>query len=71
MANAENGKHKVLGGRKRSEDGKINEDGKTEGLEMKEVRNNKVENVQNETDMPTGKENETESMIGCTGGYPH
>ena len=28
MANAENGKHKVLEGRKRNEDGKINEDGK-------------------------------------------
>ena len=36
--NAENGKHKVLEGRKRSEDGKINGDGKTEELEMKEVR---------------------------------
>ena len=33
-----NGKHKVLEGRKRSEDGKINGDGKTEELEMKEVR---------------------------------
>ena len=44
---------------------------KTEELEMKEVRNNKVGNVQNETDTQTEKENETESMIGCTGGYPH
>ena len=38
MANAENGKHKALEGRKRNEDGKINGDGKTEELEMKEVR---------------------------------
>ena len=36
--NAENGKHKVLEARKRSEDGKINGDGKTEELEVKEVR---------------------------------
>ena len=33
-----NGKHKVLEGGKRSEDGKINGDRKTEEFEMKEVR---------------------------------
>ena len=32
--NAENGKHKVLEGRKQSEDGKINGDGKTEEVEI-------------------------------------
>ena len=62
---------RYLEGRKRSEDGKINGDKKAEELEMKEVKNNKVGNVQNETDTQTEKEDETESTIGCTGGYPH
>ena len=61
----------VLEGRKRNEDGKINGDGKRKSYKWKKSENNKVENVQNETDTQTEKENETESMIGCTGGYPH
>ena len=55
----------------RNEDGKINGDGKTKELEMKKSENNKVGNVQNKTDTQTEKEDETESMIGCTDGYPH
>ena len=67
-----NGKHKVLEGRKRSQDGKINGDGKNG--RVRNERSQKITmvgNVQNETDTQTEKEDETESMIGCTGDYPH
>ena len=72
MANAENGKHKVLGGRRRIGDGKINGDGKNG--RVRNERSQKItrsEMFKMKRTRKRKRKNGAESTIGCTGDYPH